>query len=302
MTMPAVRYSRAPSEELLALLKPGGFLAPLIELNEREVNGTKLDVHFRLDDEVHIYCGLTRIITARRLKRPNGIISIKAHDSYAKQSCAEKLFVRWLGGEHDLSEKIDTYLDCVKVNSSLTKGEGAVQSQWSQVTEPWVPFDREAELEYESIEHRTEAMKFPQVEAAFDIIQVESRQRGWKAPETGARKVDQLAVDPSGQLTLIELKNASAGGKDKVYYAPFQLLQYIWEWHSALESVRLGLQDLIDVRMELGLTLPDVPRLTEGIRAVVSFGHDTRSVEGRASLQCSFGHRQWTSATRRKSY
>ncbi len=279
MTKPGVSYNRVPSQELLALVKPGKFLAPLVELNEREVSGTKLDVHFRLDDEIHVYCGLTRLLTARRLKRPDGNVSVKAYDTYTRQPCSEGLFRRWLEGEHGLSDKIDTYLESVKINSRFTRGEGAVQSQWSQIADPWVPFDREAELEYESIEHRAEATRFPQVKAAFDIILVEAWQRGWKAPEMGARKVDQLAVDLSGQLTLIELKNAPAGGKDKVYYAPFQLLHYVWEWHSALEANRLGLQDLIDARMDLGLTRPDVPRLTGGIRAVVCFGHDTRSVE-----------------------
>ena len=279
MTTPSVSYNRAPSEGLLALLKPGGFLAPLVGLNEREVNGTKLDVHFRPDDEIHVYCGLTRILTARRLKRPDGIIKIKAHDSYTKQPCAEGLFRRWLGVEEELGEKIDSYLSEVDVNPRFTLGEGAVQARWSLVAKPWVPFDREVELEYESVEHREEARRFPQVKAAFDIIQSEALQRGWKSPEKGARKVDQLAVDPSGQLTLIELKNASASGKDKVYYAPFQLLQYVWEWHCALKIVRASLQDLIDTRMEVGLTGADIPRLTRGIRAAVGFGSDTRSTE-----------------------
>lgn len=278
MMTPRVRYNRAPSEALAALLNPGGFLAPLIELNQREVNRTKLDVHFRLDDEIHVYCGLTRILTARRLKRPDGNVSVKAYDTYTKQLCSEGLFCRWIEGEHNFSDKIDIYLESVKVNSRFTRGEGAVQAQWSQITEPWVPFDREAELEYESTKHREQAKKIPQVDSAFDLIKHEAQRRSWKAPEMGARKIDQLAVDPSGQLTLIELKNAGAGGKDKVYYAPFQILQYVWEWHGALEAVRVGLQDLIDARIELGLTSPDVPRLTGGIRAVVGFGPDIRSI------------------------
>ena len=262
-----------------ALLKPGKFLAPLIALNNREVSGNRLDVHFRRDDEIHVYRGLTRVLTVRRLKRPDGNVRVKAYDTYTEQPCAEGLFRRWLIGEHGFSEKIDAYLKGVKINPRFTEGEGAVQWQWSRVTAPWIPFDREVELEYESAEHREGAKKFPQVEAAFDIIQAKARQLRWKEPEKGPRKIDQLAVDPVGQLILIEIKNASARGKDKVYYAPFQLLQYVWEWQNALEEVREDMQKLTDARECLGLTPENVPDLTGGIRAVVGFGPDTRSAE-----------------------
>ena len=45
---------------------PGGLLAPLLELNRNKVCGTELDLHFRGGDEVHVYCGLTRVLVARR--------------------------------------------------------------------------------------------------------------------------------------------------------------------------------------------------------------------------------------------
>ena len=45
-------YDRAPSEQLRTLLTPGGFLAPLTDLNERKVAGLELDVHLRTNDEV----------------------------------------------------------------------------------------------------------------------------------------------------------------------------------------------------------------------------------------------------------
>ena len=43
-------YGRAPSDELKALLSPRGFLAPLIGLTRRRVNGLELDVHLRIND------------------------------------------------------------------------------------------------------------------------------------------------------------------------------------------------------------------------------------------------------------
>ena len=98
-------------------------------------------------------------------------------------------------------------------------------------------------------------------------------------PKLGG-EVDQLAIDREGRLAVIELKDAAAAAQN-AYYAPLQLLQYVWEWHEALavEDVLTGVQALIDARVELGLTPRSVPRLTGGIRPVVGFGPDRRSDE-----------------------
>ena len=99
----------------------------------------------------------------------------------------------------------------------------------------------------------------------------------WAKPSKGGKELDQLAVDPAGRLVLIELKDGSK--RSEVYYAPFQLLQYVWEWHAALGAVWSDLQKLIGARVALGLAPQDAPRLNGGIRAVVGFGRDTRSDE-----------------------
>ena len=92
--------------------------------------------------------------------------------------------------------------------------------------------------------------------------------------------MDQIAVDPKGRLVLIELKEAKTND-DRGYYVPFQLLQYAWEWHGALEEVRADLQELIDARLSVGLTPAGIARLTGGLRAVVGFGTDNRTDEVR---------------------
>lgn len=283
MTTPSVRYDRAPSEKLMELLMPGGFLEPLVGLNERTVtvagSAVPLDVHFRVDDEVHVYCGRTTILTVRRLQRPDDYVSVKASNTYSKQPCAERLFRRWSIGEIGFGETIDAYLKDINVNPSFTEGEGAVQAQWSRITCPWVPFDREAVLESRSTEHPEETKKFPETEAAFDAIRDTARQGQWAEPPRpkSSGEIDQLAVDSDGRLVLIELKNASKRAAE-VYYAPFQLLQYVWEWHNALEAGRDDLQKMIDARKTVGLT-PNTHRITGGIRAAVGFGLDSRSDE-----------------------
>ena len=280
-----VSYPRVPCEKFQNLLVEGGFLAPLRALNGREFKGVNLDVHFRINNEIQVYCGLTRVLTVRMLQRPAGSLKIDADGRYTRQPRVGDtgLFRQWSDGEQGLGEAIEAYLDVVEVNSSFTEGEGAVQSRWSRVNAPWVPFDREAVLEYESAEHREKSRVFPKVEAAMESIREVAardvvRSRPWKELEPRARKVDQLAVDPGGRLVLIELKHAGANDAG-VYYAPFQLLQYLWEWHCALEAVFPDLQALLKARK---LVLPmgnDVAQLKGGIRAAVGFGPDTWSAE-----------------------
>ena len=142
--------------------------------------------------------------------------------------------------------------------------------QWSRVSEPWVPIDREVVLEGQD-----DALAFPRVRAALADLTAIAASNGWAAPAPGATELDQLGVDSCGRLVLIELKDASKSTAS-LYYAPFQLLQSIWVWHDAFDAVLDGVQALISARIDAGLTRP-IPRLSGDIRAVVGFGRDLRS-------------------------
>ena len=98
--MPTPAYCRAPSPELQALLSPGGFLAPLVELSGREVGGHYHDVHFRANDEVHVYRGLTRLVTVRRAF--HDAVNLTASSTYNNQSCAQDFLRRWRVDERGL--------------------------------------------------------------------------------------------------------------------------------------------------------------------------------------------------------
>ena len=278
-----ISYPRSPSDDLWKLLKPGGFLAPLIDLNKREIGGHELDIHLRVKDEVQVYCGLTRVLKVRRLR--SGDVKVTADPDYTEQPCATKFFRTWNTNDSGFSEAIEAYLNGVKVNPRFTKGEGQVQSQWSRVTEPWVPIDREAVLKYDPPENRPQATSFPEVEAArgklMDVHEAQrtvARRAQWAAPPKGGHELDQLAIDRECRLLLIELKDASKRTAN-VYYAPFQLLQYVWEWRDAIKAMKADLQTLIDARVAIGLTPPEVAPLKGGIRAAVGFGPDHRTTE-----------------------
>ena len=277
MSGPApVFYDRAPSEELRNALSLGPLRA-LLSPGKRRIAGCHLDVHLRRNDEVHVYCGLTRPVVVRR--KTSGDVLVTAAKSYTRQECSRGLFERqdWLDASASaFAQSLTRYLENVHVSPRWVRREGAVQSAWSRVTEPWVPFDREAVLGYSSTGERKRARSPEIVAQARARVETLRVTNGWaKLPRRGG-EVDQLAIDACGRLLVIELKHTSASG---VYYAPLQLLQYVWEWHNAFETVRPSVQGLLDARVALRLTTPDVSRIGNRIRPVVGFGADERSHE-----------------------
>ncbi len=269
MATPA-SYDRAPSPQLLRLLRPQGLLGPLLSLGHVNAGGVGLDVHFRRNDEVHVYCGMTRLVKARALR--GGGVKLTADCTYISQACAQGLFRIWRTGETGLGSALTSYVRGVEINPRFTKSEGAIQMQWSRVRKPWVPIDREVVLA-----HQAEAAALPEVRSALRDLKSVARGNRWVAPSSGATKLDQLAVDSRGRLVLIELKDATKSS-DKLDYAPFQLLHYVWIWHGASDAVRDGVEALIRARVETGLT-PPIRCLSGGLRAVVGFGQDLRSPE-----------------------
>lgn len=302
--MDAPSYKRTPSQALRRLLAADGFLAPL--LRKRSTNGIEVEVQFRRGDEVHLYCGLTCIVKCGR--DGDNSIWVESHRTYILRPSAKRLFrpanrrvykrgayVRdvWSVGDPAFAPALEAFLNEVTVGERQTK-EGSIQAQWSRVIAPWIVLDKEAQLAYPSEPERarllSEAFR-PSVEAARNELHLlaqsrrslPNRRHRWRMPPKGkARlKIDQLAVDSAGNLVLLEIKDAS-GSASEVYYAPFQLLQNVWEWQRALPAVRKSVQELLDARVGLGVVPGGAPRITCGIRAAVGFGADEPSEEVRS--------------------
>jgi hypothetical protein len=267
------RYDRAPSPALLALLDTGRLLAPL--RHPWNVAGVPLDLQFREGDEVHLYCGLTRLVAARRHA---GGVSLDASPAYKGQPCAVGLFRVWRDGEHGLDEALRTYLDGVAVDPRWVRKEGLVQAAWMGISEPWVTLDREAVIGRTSTAARDQALDVPAVRSAFEAVDALAVAGGWKRPAApkGSNELDQLAVDPEGRLVLVELKAASSG---EVAVAPLQALRYVWEWHAALDAVLPALRALLTARRAVGLVPESTPDLTGALRAVVAWADGSPSAE-----------------------
>lgn len=271
------RYSRAPSPAFAALLAPGAFLSPL--LRPRKVSGLQLDFQLREADHLHLYCGLARVLD---VSWSRGKVRVNADPAYSKQNCGARLFRDWTVGEEGLGKTADTYLHEVGVKLAFLRREGVLQAAWAQVRDPWVPFDREAVLGYSDSAERAAARVFPQIAAAREELVRLQQYGAWaEVPDAGSgAEVDQLAVDPAGRLVLLELKNVSTSA-GAAYYSPFQLLQYVYEWHTALPVVREQLAALINARVSAGLTPGGLPALTGELRPAIGFGDALGSDEVR---------------------
>lgn len=277
------RYTRAPSPDVAVHLGPQGLLAPLLQ--PRTLGKLRLDVHLREKNQVHAYYAQARIIDAHL--RP-GHVQLQADEAYRRREGPPKLFTRWSAAHPDFERALVAYFQNV-VTHVKTHPEGEVQAAWSAVLDPWVPIDREAVIGYPDTQSELDARRSDAVAAAHaDVATVGAKQRpmSWAQLPTHDRcaELDQLAVDPSGRLVLIELKYGRASS-DKVYYAPLQLLQYAHEWRSAFGHVRDDLEAVRAARVALGLSPAHTPRLNGEIRLVLGFGEDLPSKEVLARLE-----------------
>ena len=280
-------YKRAPSSDFMEFLKEG-LLSPLMHLGEGTIAGRHHDVHLRIGDEVHVYTGLTRLVTAK-LRRDRKI-QVSAHRTYADQTCAEGLFRIWSEEDDEdrsFASALGRYLEQVCVASRHT-GERRWRPDHLVACDIAVDTLRsEAVLSYENEQQASNSREFAEVEQARFLLKTIAAERPgrrgqrWQEPSSSGEKLDQLAVDEKGNLVLIELKHAARDGNSaEIYYSPLQLLQYIHEWNRALGSLSIGrdLQELIDARVVLGL-MPEVPQLSGRLRAAVCFGNDGRTEE-----------------------
>ncbi len=272
------RYARAPSEALLALLDERGFLGPL--RRRWMVAGLPLDLQLRERDQVHLYCGLTRLVAVERVGED---IKVSASSTYTSQICAQGLFRTWKTTETGFNEALGRYLYGVEVSTQWTRKEGAVQAQWMATRGPWIAVDREVRIGRDSTEARTEALDTAAVHAAFTAVDELAQEDGWKrpSPPAGSNKLDQLGVDRDGRMVLVELKRAHSAD---LTYAPLQALRYAWEWHEACDEVLPGVQALVAARRDLGLTPLSMPDVLSSIRVAVAWGGQKPSKEVRRRL------------------
>ena len=146
------------------LLAPEGFLAPL--LRKIKVEGIDLEAHLRPENEVHVYCGLTCLVKTRlsgsgtsgsNRTRPTPI-NPERSVCFGRDGPGKSTEVRtraMSGRSTSPALRRHWRLSWAVCGSRPGKErEGDVQARWSRVTEPWIPFDKEAALAYPSAAER----------------------------------------------------------------------------------------------------------------------------------------------------
>lgn len=263
------RYHRAPSELFFKTLLPNGPLHFLLQ--PWNVQGLPLDLQFRENDTIQLYCGLTSLLSLS-LRGP--LLTPQASNTYRQQPCAIPFFKSWNLGDPQMEPVLQHYLQHVQVEARWIRSEGKVQSDWSRIQTPWLPIDREAVIGYENQQQQQSARTSPELLLAFQAVEA----FGWAKPGVVGAELDQLAIDEEGRLVLLELKDAAAS---KVYLAPLQLLAYVIEWSKGREMVREGVNRLVQKKRQLGLCGAQTKEWSGALRPVVAFGEDLRSQEAR---------------------
>jgi hypothetical protein len=268
-----LRYARAPSANFLRELSAGGGLSFLVKSGKAA--GVQLDIHLREQDHLHVYCGLTRIIDVRFA---GDRVILTAHSTYRDQ--APDLFRTWDASEYPLLEAaIHAYYLRVAVSARFTTKEGGVVTALASAPSlPWIILDREAVIGYASTPMQKAFRAFPAVKRAREQA---STVTILADKDSVPAELDALAATPDGSLVLLELKHSQSSSAE-LTQAPLQLLQYIWEWHTALPTLLPQLGDLLAARRVVGL-IPAMESLNGRLSAaiVIDDGSTSQIVEER---------------------
>ena len=131
VSKPKIRFNRAPKGRLCKYFEQGQVLSPLLDLKKRwEDKEYRLDVHFRPDNRIDFYWGLTKLSTLKWLVRPDllRVEADKAHkESYRKKhskECAELFCAH--SPTDDFCERLRQYLLDVDVHPRHVEKEGEV--------------------------------------------------------------------------------------------------------------------------------------------------------------------------------
>jgi hypothetical protein len=267
------RFDRAIDPSILALLEPGGWLAPLVLPWSVRAGGQVLGTHLQLREgrRVVLYCGSSILLDVAVSPTHARFVAT------ARGSNPATLFRTWSRGEPGLVDAIRSYLAGVDVR--VVK-EGLVQASWHAATAPWSTFDHEAAFGYASVADREQALDLPALAEAEAAVaaRVAADEPRWSAlPVRPVRNNrDQLAVDAAGRLVVVELKHAQSGAG--LYFGPLQLLRYLHEDAARLDDLLPALQRLLEQKRRMTLVAPG-PDLCRPVRPVLAWGEGMPSPE-----------------------
>ncbi|BDG08584.1 hypothetical protein [Anaeromyxobacter paludicola] len=222
-----------------------------------------LDAQLRLGDLVTVYAGATKVLDIRQTSA--GKLRASAAATYVKQAGAG---VFGTFSNDDLPTHLDawySFFGAVNVDAAWVK-EGTWQAWLARrgflgLHEPWAVLDREAQPEGvdRKIQQWLAAKRAPWKAAMAEEM---PRQRNAVQGVDPGASPDFLAVLPTGDLGIIEVKHGSNGAG--IYYGPVQVGGYVALWQELLAQDRdtVGnLNAMIEQRQRIGLLSSLFPRV-----------------------------------------
>jgi len=275
-----LRYDRR-APVLAEALKPGGVLAPLVALRQRDP--MLYDLQFRASAAsswLSFYVGLTTVLD---LKLSGGLLHFAAHKTHLARGGVTDV---GLPGPLPLAEfptvwpAVESYLSkVVPVPLRHTSREGAVHGALcSGLTDGYRVIDREAAVSFSDEQHKLEVCDALS-KSMWDALDAGPTGQVWWPSGLKIRKnfgtgLDVLAVDGEGRLLIIEAKPATTAAG--IVRAPAQVRFYAHLfalWLVSTEDAPTILSGMLEQRQRVGLTPPG-PSLADApaIVPVVAIG------------------------------
>lgn len=272
-----IQYDRKLDDKHLIHFKEGGLLNflianPLIPDQKRFKGLTEFDIQFRENNNVAVYCGLTKVLNIKFNQR-GGIPFRFNSKSYSKQSCFPSIEINT--NPEQVIQAVHNYLNQMIIDDKWWKKEGIVQTQYIslcsrnwKISAPAAIFDKELVFSYKSEKVKTFLHnKYTEQINSIKNKLINNIGNNWKAiKETGAEEIDLMGFSAKGnELYIIEVKGNNASA-DQIYYSPFQLLYYIYQWNDALNNspkIVQNINDLVNQKKVISLLPANFPKLNE---------------------------------------
>lgn len=271
-----IRYDRKLDEKHLVHFKEHGLLnffisQPIIPDHKKFPGLAEFDLQFREDNNVAVYCGLTKILNIKFYQRGNIPFTFQANKEYKNQSCFP--VIQNYTEQHLIKDSIRNYFKNVVVAPHWWNKEGLIQTTYYSIcatnwneSKPVGIFDKEIVIGFPSNQEkdRYNERYFKEIGGIKQKLEGIEKwaQFNNKLPE----EIDLLGISSEGDsLYLIEVK-ADNAKSDQIYYSPFQLLYYLNRLKDAIRDnpeIKGSINALVKQKKDIGLFPTDFPQLTQ---------------------------------------
>ena len=258
-----MEFKRQLSADALNYLKnDGSFIIPAIKAARTSPEAFSLDIQIRINNELMVYMGGTRILTIR-IDTQNEKITFYANETYSDRFLGTYKFDDVQSGS--ITEYLNRTMPNVKPKWFSNKKEGYYQNMLCYKLgenainlSPFIIFDRESEVGFTDTQESE--YKFKPIADSFRSIrcrlQNDNPEKYGRPTDKGFGKgLDLLAIDEQCNLICIELKHGNNGSG--ICWGVLQLAVYhkLFNKLNTLDAQVFfsNIKELIEQKIKLGL-------------------------------------------------